>query len=57
MGRSCVSYAQANAGEGRKDLGTGMGERGSKDRLAEAASTKWGFEFLQRRWAVESIFS
>jgi len=36
--RGGASHAEANVGEGSKDLGGGVGKRGSRDRLAEAAS-------------------
>ena len=46
MSRLC-SHAEANIGKDSKDLGTGVGERGSRDRLAEAASTSWLRGFAQ----------
>src|SRR5215208_2977185 len=54
-GRS--SHSQADAREGRDEVGGGVVERGLGDRLAEVACAPGLFEVLPRRWVVERTFS
>jgi hypothetical protein len=54
--RSRPSYTEADTREDREDLGTGVGQGGPSDRLAEAASTSRLRGPTAARWVVERTF-